>query len=32
MYSLKIEAEGYDAVTIEGIYTEKDVYLKDIYL
>jgi tetrathionate reductase subunit B len=32
IYSLKIEAEGYYAMTIEGIYTEKDVYLRDIYL
>lgn len=31
-YSLKIEAEGYYAVTIEGIYAKKDVYVKDIYL
>jgi len=32
MYSLKIEAEGYYAMTIESIYTKKNVYLRDIYL
>jgi ferredoxin len=32
IYSLKVEAEGYDAMTIEDICTEKDVYLGDIYL
>jgi len=30
--SLNIEAEGYYPVAIEDISTEKDVYLKDIYL
>jgi tetrathionate reductase subunit B len=32
IYSLKIEAEGYNAITIESIYTKKDVYLGEIYL
>jgi len=31
-YSLKIEADGYDALTIGAIYAKKGVYLKDIYL
>ncbi len=31
-YCLKIEADGYYALTIEGIYAKKDVYLKEIYL
>jgi tetrathionate reductase subunit B len=31
-YSVKIEADGYYSITIGGIYTKKDVVLKDIYL
>lgn len=31
-YSLKIEAAGYHLLTIEDIYTERDIYLGDIYL
>jgi len=28
----KDNTEGYYAITIESIYTKKDVYLKDIHL
>jgi hypothetical protein len=31
-YSVKIEAEGYDGVAIEGIHTQRDVCVKDTYL
>ena len=32
MYSVKIEAEGYETIAIEGIHTQKDVCVKDTYL
>jgi tetrathionate reductase subunit B len=31
-YSLKIEAEEYYTITVEGMYVKKDVYFEDIYL
>ena len=31
-YSVKIEAEGYDTIAIEGIHTQKGVCVKDTYL
>ena len=32
LYSIRIEAQGYYPVTIDGIYVKREVYLKDIYL